>query len=562
MSIDIDLEEVLESALEEEGLEIREGTPTHDIFVKAGQNLFNKFVGELNSLSDEMTLTDVEGNSPDEVDAVMQNYFVDRLEGAPSKGTIRLFISDTRDISLSEGQRFFSKNGRAFVSDEEVVISAEELTANQQNELYYFDVDVRSQFPGVNAETDIQFMENEITGLVKIETIERPRGGIEGEDNQELVDRAKKQIGIRDLVREGSIFAQLQSEFPFIERITPIGFQEPEMHRDVLGWLDREFKEYIEANCPGIDTVPPGFESYHVGMHFDVYLQAKEIQEEHVTLDLTNRQVFDGSQSLDIESYEENPTGKDTPLPDGEDPKNADYHIVDVDNILREVPISFTKACVITNLSQANNQIQNAQAGNCTLELTTSPQGGAKPEVVLTSFNDDDLMYSTRAKYAIKIRETEKGGPSNINKVVTFKYLYVPEIATVQRYFDDEENRIITSDALAKHFIPTFIDVDVQFSGDISETQAENAIITLIENDELQEESDIVGALYDNGAEYVNLDSLNVFLEVHSIDGSVVLEESHSISGDLKLDSIANDVPKLTRRIQTFLPRDINAESL
>lgn len=537
-----DVADLAKSALQEvkPSSEIREGTPMHDVFVKAGQILFQKYEEQFHELREMLFLRNFDIMDRDEMDAHSSNYFVERSNGRPSVGVARLLFSRARSFFLPAGETFIGEEETNFVSQGDVELTQNEMNAQMDGDLFYADVPIESSVDGEGNGEAIETMQNSPTGLARIETIDVPSGGVKSESNRELHQKIEKKIGTRDLVQEPSIEAQLVDEFDFITEVQTIGFQDEEMERD---------------------TVPFLGDQYHIGMHTDIYLKFLQLKQTIDIIDL-------GAESTLVTEFDE----------------DSRYWSIDIENKVNDGAISLREVCVV-NSGGDTSEIINGNGGSGSTGTTQVAIGGAcqyefdigggvgTESVSMRSLNPE-LTFSARANPRLIIPKgkidnngnlvTDNNGniegplgTPNRQKVLAVNYFYTPDLKIVQDFLDSGENRNVVADLLARHLVPSFVDVFMEYKGDARESSIEAEFHEMIYKGEFIEISDLVNAAYELGANSVRMDTLDVTLEVHNNKGEVIVNDQ-PIEDKLTFDH--PDVPP--ERIRTLLPRQIVVQKI
>lgn len=557
MDINLDVKELIEAGLQEEDIEVAEGMPIYDLIVQNGQFIFDRFSRELEDLKQQMSLENPSELDADEVDARLSNFFMERREGQNAFGTIRLLFQQPRELNINEGEVFFGSQGTRFLAASNTSISENEMRAQTQGDFFYHDIEVRSANPGEGNNEEIVLMETEPSGLASIETITEPSGGLGGENNEEFVERAEEQLGLRNLVREQSIRAILGDQFPFISKMEPIGMNEEEMERDLVPWM-------LEQASP---------EEFHSGMHTDIYMRGKELKKDEVVIDPFN------DERITIRGFEEVDDGDDGPFNDNEKeiPNDSiDYYIYDIDELLNDVPVGLLKVCIITgdDPDQIENAIEEAIIGNCQKEFKVQPDpGSGNSEVQMVMEYDQanlprkigkEYSYSSKVNYKLRMTADKKiGNIPNLDLILLAKYLYSPEIKSVQEFIDDMENRVVVADILAKHFAPVFLDISFEYTGSMSEEELENFVSDKVFSDEVEEMSDLIGVVYEQpGIQHIEVPSIEITRMTQSKDGEII-SATEDVEGSLYDENIiVNDNYNMTQRIQTLVPRRVNLTQL
>lgn len=162
-----------------------------------------------------------------------------------------------------------------------------------------------------------------------------------------------------------------------------------------------------------------------------------------------------------------------------------------------------------------------------------------------------------------------------VGLAVRVTYQYASAVAPIQAFMDDRNNQNQSSSLLARHFIPVFVDGSESIAYEISAADEETAVtveemlelviefINDVDQEDPLELSDLVDLFYDNGAQKVDLGTLNSLRgEIHNHDGSI----EYTVPNDSGVITIPSDpIPDptdkpLSPRIARFLGRNITLE--
>lgn len=245
-------------------IELREGSGVYDLVVRPSATLLalvNKalvfyFAQNTIKVVDDLTPTDF-------VDKIMSNWFLSRTAGTKAIINARLFFARQKNIVISQDS-FFSTNGTLkFYPATTTSLSASALQFDPYLNEYYVDIELTAEQEGssYNISTgsllyfsifDPYFLHAEINFLKNIADNE--------ETNTHFVGRAETAISTRNLINNPSIISKLLQDFPVLEEVTPIGFGDIEMIRDVIKvqpptlvdpvWIHNGGKVDAYCRCP------------------------------------------------------------------------------------------------------------------------------------------------------------------------------------------------------------------------------------------------------------------------------------------------------------------------
>jgi hypothetical protein len=120
----------------------------------------------------------------------------------------------------------------------------------------------------------------------------------------------------------------------------------------------------------------------------------------------------------------------------------------------------------------------------------------------------------------------------------------------VQDFIGEDPNRVVTADMLCRRCIPTFIDFDVVYTGDVDETTLVNVLSTYIDDLTIGSQlqiSDMISVAYFFNVNFVN-PNIEVHGETRNLDGTTTRQTSN----------VAITVPRTSK----LIPRNIAAAKL
>lgn len=223
--------------------DVRPGTGYESLFFKPMQFILQPFADEANTLETAQSFRrilqqdDPDAFNEEAVDALASNIFVDRVAGSNSGGTARVYYVDPVDREWpASGAVFTGSNGKTYTNPAPFAILATQMSAQIEEGNYYYDIPVQCTESGTDGDLDAG-------GLVEITNDSEAvlvtnklafSGGTARETNTELITRARRSIGVRDLVTGKGANAILFENFAsYLKEMQPIGFGDPEMMRDI-----------------------------------------------------------------------------------------------------------------------------------------------------------------------------------------------------------------------------------------------------------------------------------------------------------------------------------------
>ncbi len=218
-------------------LATREGDAITDLLNKPASLLWEPIVREIVRVRRNLSFNDPSTLTEQEADALGANFFSERRKGEFARGIGRIFFSSPQNVSISPVNFFTSKGGLVFFPSEIQSIRTAEMVINLSAEgLYFFDVNAIAEAPG----SKYRIGPNELVSIanvpaaVRVQNLRRFGFGEDQEGAQEFIDRVRQELSERSLVTLRGIAAKLLNNFPEISRLNVVGFNDPEMQRDVV----------------------------------------------------------------------------------------------------------------------------------------------------------------------------------------------------------------------------------------------------------------------------------------------------------------------------------------
>jgi hypothetical protein len=217
-------------------LPTKEGDAITDLLIKAGIVLWNPIVREGFRIANASSFRDPDLLTVDEAESLGANLFATREAGEFSRGSVRLYFAQPQSISVSPANFVSSNDGLHFFPTEVQSIRVEEMILNVENSLYFFDINVIAEQAGdaYNVSKDAIVTIANIASAVRLTNKVRFRRGTPDEDAVTFVDRIGQSLTERSMVTQRGVIAKTLKEFPEVTRVNVIGFNDPEMQRDVL----------------------------------------------------------------------------------------------------------------------------------------------------------------------------------------------------------------------------------------------------------------------------------------------------------------------------------------
>lgn len=218
-------------------LATKEGDAVTDLLNKPATLLWDPVVRENTRVRNNMSFKDPATLTKDEADALGSNFFINRRRGAFSRGVGRVFFSKPQDIAISPMNFFTSKAGLHFFPTEVQSIRTAEMLLNvTDGEQYYFDVNTIAEKAGIEyniGPNELMSIAN-VPAAVRVTNLRRFGFGDTEETSEEFVGRAGQSLSERSMVALRGIAAKVLEAFPEVSRLNVVGFNDPEMQRDVI----------------------------------------------------------------------------------------------------------------------------------------------------------------------------------------------------------------------------------------------------------------------------------------------------------------------------------------
>lgn len=257
---------------------IGDGDAITDLLAKPATLLWDPLVREVARIRRGLSFADPNTLTTDEAEALGANLFAERAQGDFARGTARILFAQAQNISVSPVNFFTSRSGLHFFPTESQAIRTEEMLQNvDENGLFYFDVTVIAEEPGGEyniAPRELASVAN-LESAVQVLNLRKFEAGDDAATAAEFVDKTRQELTERSLVTIRGTASKVTTAFPEVSRLNVVGFNDPEMQRDVLrgGGLG----EIIGAGVQGAtvsDLVHAGLTSYFqvsdVGVDFTV----------------------------------------------------------------------------------------------------------------------------------------------------------------------------------------------------------------------------------------------------------------------------------------------------
>jgi hypothetical protein len=236
--LETDLELFIRTRLAQEfpNLHTGEGSALVDSLVKPMRVLLEPFVREIRAVKRNQSLIDPDVLNKDEADALVSNVFVRRSTGGYARGQVRAYFENATSVNIGGSNFAFTSSGKRFHPVSAQSITSESMLANQDGELFYYDVDYIAEGQGKSYNVSA----SEITGITnlpaatRVTNLRKFEDGDNEETTVEVVSRSESSIGERSLTTVPGIVGTLFDQFSTLRILQAIGYNDAEMLRDVL----------------------------------------------------------------------------------------------------------------------------------------------------------------------------------------------------------------------------------------------------------------------------------------------------------------------------------------
>lgn len=241
----LESEEFISERLKEfrKNLETRKGTAFHRLFVNPVSLILQPLRDEMNSIKIGQSfrrivdLPDPNSYSEASVDDLAANVFVYRIQGNKARTIARLYFAEPLSKDYPAGTLIAKSDASLnYVNSDRVIISSSQMGSNIDSDLYYVDVAFEAEKDGeeYNSSTANTLISVNDGDCVLIRNDTAIEGGLNKETNIQLIERAERSIGLRDLNTEKGCISTMFSTFSDrLLGLQSIGFGDKEMLRDI-----------------------------------------------------------------------------------------------------------------------------------------------------------------------------------------------------------------------------------------------------------------------------------------------------------------------------------------
>ena len=217
-------------------LPTKEGDAITDLLIKTAIVLWNPIVREVSRIANAQSVRDPTLLTTDEADALGANFFATRPTGGLAGGVARIYFASPQSISITPANFFTSQEGLHFYPTQVQGIRVDEMLLNLEGTVYYFDVNVVAEQAGdaYNIGPDDLVTIANVASAQRVTNKTRFQKGINAETAVEFIDGIGTSLTERSLVTNAGITANLTTNFPEVAQLATVGFNDPQMKRDVI----------------------------------------------------------------------------------------------------------------------------------------------------------------------------------------------------------------------------------------------------------------------------------------------------------------------------------------
>jgi len=219
-------------------LATKEGDALTDLLNKPATLLWDPVVREIQRVIRMLSLKDPSTLTVEEAESLGANSFSSRRVGDVAKGAVRIFFTQPQGVVVSPINFVTSKTGLHFfpIATQSIRIEEMLLNVDATSGLYYFDFNSVAEKSGsaYNISADELISIAEIGSVVRVTNLQRLKFGDDEESVEDYIGRLQQELGEKSLVALRGIASKLLNSFQEINRLNVVGFNDPEMQRDVI----------------------------------------------------------------------------------------------------------------------------------------------------------------------------------------------------------------------------------------------------------------------------------------------------------------------------------------
>lgn len=217
-------------------LSITEADGLADTLISPLRVLLEPISREVQLIKLRSSLLNIGSLSDAEADALLANMFEPRRAGAFSSGVVRIYFASPISVSATIANPVTSRGGLRYIPTVPQSITAAQMLLNPDGTEYYFDVNYTAEKQGTDYDIDpanIVSIAN-MPAATRVTNLRRFRGGSTRETTLDYAARVQQKLSDRTLTISRGIASELYDNFPTLRKLQVIGFNDPEMERDVV----------------------------------------------------------------------------------------------------------------------------------------------------------------------------------------------------------------------------------------------------------------------------------------------------------------------------------------
>ena len=233
-------------------LDLSPGTALRDLVIRVYAHLETRIQEQIDLALISSSLLEISKNPEDvddvQLERVLSNYNVTRSEGSTATGKIRIFLN-TAAGQIVSNSTVFTLNGLQYSPTSSFVLATAQTFTGASNQrlieqsgsVYTCVIDVVASGAGasynVKSGTLVSGVSPAIASYISAKADVDFSGGVDGDDNTALLEKAQAGVIGKLLSGRAHIKAKLQAEFPGVKDVGAVGFLDPEMRRDLVSGI-------------------------------------------------------------------------------------------------------------------------------------------------------------------------------------------------------------------------------------------------------------------------------------------------------------------------------------
>ena len=238
--ISVDIKSLVTDRLwQENRVAVVEGDAVDDLSIKPLQMALEPLRIQLAQIKTNQSFRNPALVSEQAAEDLASNFYVNKEEGQYARGLVRLYFKNPTFLFITPSTRFYTEGGLSFYPTEDSSLSATQMAANRDGNLYYYDVLVQAEEAGsqYNVSKDLIKYSDGLSNLFKITNLRTLTGGEDKDSSLDMFNKVRTSFTERSITSTRGIQARL-SEFSDIVDTIVIGYGDVEMQRDIIKGSD------------------------------------------------------------------------------------------------------------------------------------------------------------------------------------------------------------------------------------------------------------------------------------------------------------------------------------